>query len=151
MDKRLKELSINLPNGWGNISADNPNGPPAFIDNTIDDPGVLQISTAEYLSGAVPNPSLTDLVYLSKNLGLKNNFGTLQSEVSGNCTYGIFGCVQFSSPEFPHISIWHLSDGKNFIFATFICSTHPAQKQVNDVKAILSSIKKKSFWASLFG
>lgn len=151
MDQRLKKLNIKLPIYWVDISPDNPDGPPTFIDNTLDDPGVLQISTVEYVSGEIPNPSLTDLVYFSKNMGLKNNFGALQHEVSGNCSYGIFGCAQFSSSDFPHISVWHISDGKNFIIATFICSTYPAQKQVNDVKAVLTSIKRKSFLALLFG
>ncbi len=150
MDKRLKMLNINLPDGWEDISEDNPQGPPTFIDTTFGDSGVLQISTAEFLSGKIPNPSLTDLVDLSKNIGLKNEFGELQNEESGNCAYGTFGCAQFSSLKFPHISIWHISEGENFIFATFICSTVPTQKQVNDVKNILISIKRKSFLASLF-
>jgi len=151
MDKRLKKLNIKLPDGWEDISADNPNGPPTFIDVIIDDSGVLQISTAEYLSGKLPKPSLADLVDLSKNIGLKNEFGDLQNEISGECSYGIFGSAQFSNPQFPHASIWHISDGKNFIFATFICSKVPDQKQVNDVKNILTSIKRKSILISLFG
>jgi len=140
----MKKLNIKLPNGWRDISADNPNGPPTLLIKLLGDSRVLQISTAEFLSGKIPNPSLADLVGLSKNIGLKNKFGDLQSEESGNCSYGIFGCVQFSSNEFPHSSIWHLSDGKNFIFATFICSKAPDQRQVNDVKTILTSIKRKS-------
>jgi hypothetical protein len=111
----------------------------------------LQISAAEFLSGKIPNPSLTDLINLSKNIGLKNDFGDLQNEESGNCSYGIFGNVKFSSLRFPHISIWHISDGKNFIFATFICSKVPNQRQVKNVKYILTSIKRKSFLESLLG
>jgi hypothetical protein len=151
MDKRLKKLNIKLPHSWEDISADNPQGPPTFIDKAFGDIGVLQISTAEFLSGKIPNPSLMDLIDLSRNIGLKNEFGDLQNEESGNCSYGIFGCVQFSSPRFPHSSIWHISDGENFIFATFICSKVPDQKQINDVKNILTSIKRNSLFVSLFG
>ena len=79
MDKRLKNLEITLPNNWEDISEDNPNGPPTFIHNGIDNSGVLQISTAEFLTGKVPNPSLNDLVDLSKNIGIKNDFGDLQN------------------------------------------------------------------------
>ncbi|WDF76224.1 hypothetical protein ACFGVS_27810 [Mucilaginibacter sp. AW1-7] len=43
MDKRLKNLEIKLPDNWNDISEDNPNGPPTFIDDTIDNSGVLQI------------------------------------------------------------------------------------------------------------
>ncbi len=151
MDKRLRSLEIKLPDSWKDISADNPNGPPTFIDDTIDDSGVLQISTAEFLSGRIPNPSLSDLIELSKNIGLKNEFGALQNEMSGKCDYGIFGYAQFSNPQFPYTSIWHVSDGRNFIFATFICSTVPNQQHIDHVKDILTSIKRKSWLTSLFG
>jgi hypothetical protein len=151
MDKRLKNLSIKLPNNWKDVSADNPNGPPTFINNTIDISGVLQISTAEFLSGKIPNPDLSDLIDLSRNIGLKNGFGDLQNEVSGNCIYGTFGYVEFSNPRFPYTSIWHISDGENFIFATFICSIVPNREHVEDVKNILTSIRRRSLLGSLFG
>jgi|GEM_PF-1563556 len=146
MDKRLKNLEIRLPDNWNDISEDNPNGPPTFIDDTIDNSGVLQISTAEFLSGKIPNPGLSDLSELSKNMGVKNNFGELQNEISGKCDYGIFGYAQFSNPQFPYASIWHISDGQNFIFATFICSIAPDQKHVDDVFNILISIKRNDSW-----
>jgi len=148
MDKRLKNLNIKLPYDWQDISADNPNGPPTFTNMAIADSGVLQISLAEYLSGKFPNPRLSDLVDLSKNIGLKNEFGDLQSEASGNCAYGLFGSAQFSNHNFPHISIWHLSDGKNFVFATLICTKAPDQKQLNEVNDILMSMKRKPFLMS---
>jgi len=151
MDKRLKNLSLKLPDGWKDVSEDNPNGPPTFINDTIDNSGILQISTAEFLSGRIPNPSLSDLIDLSKNVGLKNGFGDLQNEVSGHCDYGTFGYAQFSNSESPYTSIWHISDGQNFIFATFICSIAPSQKHIDDVENILTSIKRKSWLVSLFG
>ncbi len=150
MDKRLKSLEIKLPDNWEDISADNPNGPPTFIDDTIDNSGVLQISTAEFLSGKMPNPGVADLIELSKNIGLKNEFGDLQNEISGKCDYGMFGYAQFSNSRFPYTSIWHITDGQNFIFATFICSTVPNQEHIDDVKDILTSIKRKSWLTSLF-
>ncbi len=150
MDKRLKNLEITLPNNWEDISEDNPNGPPTFIHNGIDNSGVLQISTAEFLTGKVPNPSLNDLVDLSKNIGIKNDFGDLQNVKSGNCDYGIYGSAQFSNCQFPLCSIWHISDGQNFIFATFICSTAPNKEHVDEVINILTSIKRKSWLKSLW-
>ena len=151
MDKRLKNLDIKLPNNWKEISEDNPNGPPTFIDYTIDNSGILQISTAEFLSGKIANPSPTDLIDLSKNIGLKNGFGDLQEENSGNCGYGTFGCAHFSNSRFPYSSIWHISDGQNFIFATFICSTSPNTEHVEAVTNILKSIKRKPWLKSLWG
>jgi hypothetical protein len=151
MDKRLKSLEIKLPDNWKDISADNPNGPPTFIDDTVGNSGILQISTAEFLSGKIPNPDASDLIELSKNIGLKNGFGDIKDEKSGNCSYGIFGYVHFSNSRFPYTSIWHISDGQNFIFATFLCSTMPDQKHIDDVINILTSVKRKSWLMSLFG
>lgn len=151
MDKRLKSLNITLPDNWKDISVDNPNGPPTFIDETIENSGVLQISVVEFLSGTIPNPIPSDLIELSKNTGLKKSAGNLQHEESGKCNYGIYGYAQYSNPQFPYAAIWHISDGRNFIFATFICSTEPSKKHINDVFNILTLIKRKSWMASLFG
>lgn len=150
MDKRLNKLRIRFPKGWKDISMENPVGPPTFVNEIIKESGVLQISTAEFLTGKFPNPSLADLIDLSRNVGLKNEFGRLENEESGNCKYGIFGNVQFSRPDLPHISIWHLSDGKDFVFATFIRTSLPDQEHINEVKDILTSFKKNSFFKSLF-
>lgn len=150
MDQRLNKLHINFPEGWIDVSEENPDGPPTFINENIDDSGVLKISTAEYVSGEIPNPSPADLVDLSKGVGFENEFGKLESEESGSCGYGIFGYAQFSRPDFRYISVWHLSDGKNFIFATFICGNVPEQEHINEVRGILTSIKRNSFFRSLF-
>src|SRR5258708_25705778 len=127
MDNRLKKLQIKFSDGWKDISKENPDSPPTFINDELDESGVLQISTAEYISGQTPNPNFLDLINLSKNVGLKNEFGIPCHEESGNCEYGKYGFVEFSRPDFPYIAVWLLSDGKNFIFATFICAAQPDQ------------------------
>jgi len=150
MDKRLNKIQIGFSKGWKDISKENPDGPPTFINYEIEDSGVLQISIAEYISGQEPNPNFSDLIYLSKNIGLKNEFGIARHEESGNCGYGKYGFVEFSRSDFPYTAVWHLSDGKNFIFATFICAAQPDPKQIGDVKDILTSIRKSSFFSSFF-
>ena len=150
MDKRLNKIRIGFSKGWKDISKENPNGPPTFINYEIEDSGVLQISTAEFIGGQKPNPNFSDLINLSKNIGLKNEFGIVRHEESGNCGYGKYGFVEFSRSDFPYIAVWHLSDGKNFIIATFICATQPNPKQIGDVRNILTSIRKSSFFGSFF-
>jgi hypothetical protein len=150
MDKRLNKLNISFPDGWKDISNENPDGPPTFINENINETGVLQISTTDFIGGKLPNPNLADLIELSKKAGIKNEFGELEYEESGNCEYGIYGYAQFSRTDFPYISIWHLSDGKNFIFSTFICGSFPEQDHIDEVKGILKSIKRKTFLGSLF-
>jgi hypothetical protein len=87
MKVKIKKLKIKFPNGWIDISDKNPDGPPTFIDGKLEEPGVLQISTAEYISGALPDPDYDDLIALSKKIGLKNEFGKISREESGSCTY----------------------------------------------------------------
>jgi len=141
-NKKLNMLQIGLPNHWVDISSENPDGPSTYINELYDEPGVLQISFSEYLKGEKPKPNYYDLIELSKNVGEKQEFGTLQITSSGDCNFGKYGVVQFSSTKFPYISVWHISDGQNFIFATFICSKSPSKDDINDVKRILTSIKK---------
>jgi len=145
MDKRLKNIRISFPEGWSDISSQNPDGPPTFIHGRLEEPGVLQISIAQYVSGKKPNPDFTDLISLSEKIGLKNNFGQITHKVADNCKYGKYGKVEFAGSAFPYIAVWHLSNGKDFIFATFICSKIPVESEKNDVESILLSIRPKRF------
>jgi len=146
MDSRLKKLKINFPNGWTDVSRENPDGPPTFIDARLNEPGVLQISFAEYVSGQRPNPNYADLIDLSGSTGLKNNFGKIIKKDSGNCKFGKYGTVEFSGTDFPFISVSHLSNGKDLVFSTYICSRNPHESEINDVKVILTSIKRRTFF-----
>ncbi|HEX9513241.1 MAG TPA: hypothetical protein VF939_22275 [Puia sp.] len=105
MDKRLEKLRISFSDGWKNISHENPEGPPTFIKEASEEPGVLQISTAEYLGGEHPNPTFSDLIELSEKTGLNNQFGNIQNKETGNCKYGKYGFVEFARPNFPYIAV----------------------------------------------
>jgi hypothetical protein len=147
MDNRLRKIKITFPSGWVDISNENPEGPPTFINGNLEEPGVLQISTADYLSGEKPFAEFEGLISLSENAGLRNEFGEVIIKESGDCKFGKYGFVQFSRPDFPFITVWHLTNGKDFIFSTFICSNLPEQKDVDEVKTILKSIKRKGFFS----
>lgn len=151
MDKRLSKLKITLPEGWKDSGPLEPGAPPAFTNERMGSSGILQISTAGWVSGKVPNPDFSDLVDLSKKAGLGRGFGAVVAEESGVCACGTFGNAQFATPDVPFISIWHLSDGRNFIFATFICTNMPGEQDMAEVKEILVSIRKRSFFSTLFG
>ena len=110
----------------------------------MNEPGVLQISIAEYVKGEKPNPNNEDLMAMSENIGVKNKFGEIINRYSGSCKFGKYGMVEFSSFNFPYISVWHLSNGKDFVFSTFICSKTPENSEINEVKEILLTMKKKS-------
>ena len=145
MDIRLKKFKIDFPNGWTDVSGENPDGPPTFVDSRLDEPGVLQISIVEYILGQKPNPNHDDLIDLSENVGSRNNFGEVIKKESGNCNFGRYGTVEFAGTDFPYISVSHLSNGKDFVFSTFICCRSPDISEINDVKSILTSIKRRTF------
>src|SRR5579885_1734593 len=116
MDIRLKKLKINLPSHWAEISDENPDGPPTFINSKLEDPSVLQISLAEYVRGEKPNPDYNDLIQLSESVGIKHQFGEIKEKDFGDCKFVKYAYVQFSRIDFPYIIVWHLSNGKDFIF-----------------------------------
>lgn len=138
-----KKIKIRLPNNWEDISNRNGNGPPTFIIGNKNEPGVLQISFVEYTGGVKPNPDFNDLLILSENIGQKNEFGQVTGKSSGPCKFGKYGTVEFTGTDFPYISVWHLSNGKDFVFATFICSQNPTAAELTDVKTIITNIKRK--------
>lgn len=142
---RLKDLKITLPQDWIDASDQNPDGPPTFINESYEAPGILQISKADFIRGKVPNPSYEDLISLSENIGSKNEFGNITNRESGVCSFGKFGVVEFSGDRFPFSCIWHLSDGKDFIFATFICSEQPSVKEIDDARKIILTIRHNRF------
>ncbi len=146
MDNRLKKLVISFPKGWVDVSEENPGGPPTFISELIEPSGVLQISSAAYLSGALPNPDMNALLELSRKAGVANGYGKLNHEESGICSFGMYGFVQFGRPDFPYIAVWHLTNGKDFIFSTFICPASPRIEQVNDVHQILTTLRRRNIF-----
>jgi len=142
VNRKLNKLAVGLPKHWIDVSDENADGPPTFINELYEEPGVLQISFLEYVKGEKPDSKYQDLIELSKNIGEKNEFGVVQNVASGDCDFGKYGFAQFSSLKFPYISVWHLTDGRDFILSTFICSKIPEKNEVSEVELILTSLKK---------
>ena len=141
-----KILDVWLPDEWANISDQYPNGPVTMV---WDDPlavGVFQVSTAEYTGGAEPRPSEADLIKLAVGFGEQHQFGRLIDSFSGKCVMGAFGTAVFkrteSTPtETPAYSqVWFLSNGLDFVFATFIGMQDPNAREVADAQRIAQGI-----------
>jgi hypothetical protein len=116
-------LQVRLLSNWVDFSKNNPNGPPTFFRTGTKDPGLLRISMyAEYRGGAIPNPTGEQLVDLAKGHGERQKSGELVETRSGTCALGVFGTAVFRSGKWPHAQLWYLSDGKDFVLATLLCS-----------------------------
>lgn len=132
----MKRLNVKLMPGWQQIA--NPDGPPTFLKGDADDGNPLQISHAEYLNGKIPNPKETDLIDLSKEQS--KNFGEVTKTDSGACAFGNFGMACFQSQQFSFSQVWHLSDGCDFIFVTYICDKKPDQQELLEVEQIIKEL-----------
>ncbi len=142
-----QNFTFNFPKNWNDISKENPEGPPTFVNGEYKEPGILQLT---YLKGGPPNPDFKQLISLSERVGINNFLGEIVERESGKCNFGQFGSVVVSNPHFSHLIVWHLSDGKDYVLATFICGNPPQRGEIDDAKAIILTLKKKSFWNRLF-
>jgi hypothetical protein len=100
------------------------------------------------MSGKLPNPSEQDLIDLSKKQ-VKDS-AQLIGTASGECVFGKFGAAIFRESEFPRCQVWHLSDGRDFIFVTYICEREPDDYEMRDVEEIVRRLTlgppRKPWW-----
>lgn len=140
-------LKIKLLTGWSEHN--NPDGPPTYCRALSESPGALQVSWAEYKGGKPPNPSPAALIRMAQEFGQKDDdFGELVETSSGTCDFGTMGTAIFRSPEHPRIQLWFLSNGRDFIMVTHICTTVPDPIEVREAQEIVRMLKigKKSKW-----
>jgi hypothetical protein len=145
-------IKITLLPGWIDVSKDVPKGPPTFLRESSECSGALQVSQIEYAGGQVPNPSEQDLIKMSCGFGHGKdvNFGEIIKSYSGDCTFGKFGTAIYQSQEFPRSQIWHLSNGRDFILVTHICSEVPDTQELDEVDRIVKMLTlgppRKPWW-----
>jgi hypothetical protein len=134
-----KRLQVRLLPNWA--QADNPDGPVTFYRCDSGDSGSLQVSLyAEYMGGKVPNPSPDDLIELAQDHGQRHNAGELVGTHSGACDLGSFGAVVFRSAECPRFQLWYLSNGRDFVLATHICTVEPEAAEVFEAQQIVDML-----------
>ena len=128
-------LKIQLCNDWSPRS-DLP-GPAAF--SRQGSTGTFQVSWAEYRADKPLRPLDNEGIrQFAVNHGVE--FGELVDSSSGACGFGIFGTAVFRSEKFPRTQIWILTNGRDHILATHICSEVPAPAEVAEVQQIASSL-----------
>jgi hypothetical protein len=135
-----KKLTFTLVPGWEDISQENPEGPPTFIRSGESATGVLQISIQSiYDSGPEPNPTTGDLIRLCEHVaGLQE--ATVIEHSSGNCDLGTYGSVIAKSVELSRMQIWTLSNGRDFVLATYLCPEEPDPAESSEAEMIVKRI-----------
>jgi hypothetical protein len=142
------QLKVKPLPGWSDHSKWNPDGPPTYLRDLSDEPGPLQISFLEYLSGSIPNPTVNDLIQLASEHASKFESGEVVSTESGDCALGRYGSATIRSSEFELMRIWYLSDGLSFVLATYICPTLPNPPELEEAEKIVLSVslQQRPWW-----
>ncbi len=139
-----KKLKFWLPDDWATV--ENPDGPLTACWQVPEAVGAFQVSTAEYTKGPEPHLSEADLMELANGFGQRNNWGELANSSSGKCIMGSFGTASFRRtksmpPDTPeYCQVWFLSNGLDFVFATFIAMQPPDGREVAAAQRIAEGI-----------
>jgi hypothetical protein len=140
-------LKIELPEGW--TQRKTRDCPTTFCRQTSSN--VFQVSWAEYRGKkSLPNATPDSLKAMAMNLGEKSGFGSVVESGGGPCGYGTFGSVVFRNPQHPRVQVWFISDGRDYIMATYICDREPESDELTDVQQIAKSLalgpEHKPWW-----
>jgi hypothetical protein len=98
---------------------------------------VLEIYLMLYKKGPPPNPSAVDLIKLVQKEGEKKELKDLQRIESGKCPFGIYASNIFFSKKDGYIKLWYLSNGRDFIYATYQTTVKPNSQLDGELKFIV--------------
>lgn len=135
------QLKVDLLPGWEDITHENPGGPPTFVRTAQDAAGVLQMSIqALHESGPEPNPTYAELIRLSEHVAQVQEAAIAQ-RYWGDCDFGKFGCIVGRSEELQQIQIWTISNGGDFVLATYLCLEQPSAQEIEQAETIVKTVK----------
>lgn len=145
-----EKLQVKLFPDWTDYSYKNPHGPVTFIKRSCKTLNPLQISYALYKNGKVPNLGYDELLKMCMDFGAKFEYGNCLGRCYGECAFGKYASAIFKVNDFPWYQIWHLSNGKDFIFATYICEDKPDDIVLEEAHEIVVNldikIEKTHWW-----
>ncbi|SHH09600.1 hypothetical protein [Massilia sp. CF038] len=135
-------LSLVLAPNWEDISSGNPDGPATFAPADSDCDAALQISIhAEYTGGVIPDPTPAQLVTLAERVIERNGEADIRGRATGECAIGTYGTVLASTDEAAWFQIWFLSNGKDFVLASFISSEEPTDEQASQASWMVENLQ----------
>jgi hypothetical protein len=136
-----KTLTVSLPAGWEDISHENPEGPPTFVRSGENATGVLQVSIQSiYESGPEPNPDYGDLIRLCEHVANLQE-AEITQRYWGECALGTFGSVIAQSTELPSMQIWTLTNGRDFVLATYLCPEQADPEESAQAESIVKQVQ----------
>jgi hypothetical protein len=147
-----ERLQVKLFPNWTDYSKNNPEGPLTYINTECKTINPMQITYAIYNKGKNPNSSLEDLVKMNTEFGEKHEL-TIINSCTGNCTFGKYATAIWGSDSFQWFQIWHLTNGKDFIFVIYICEIKPESRILDEAHSIVLNLnirfESKPWWKLL--
>lgn len=122
---------------------------PTFMRKHRENENALQISWISIPKDKSVQMNLEEFaIEWAKSIG-----GVVEQTTNGIAKYGKFGSAIFKAREFPYCQVWMVSDGANFLSATFICSHFPSDNDLREVHEMVLSLRpdaatqpKKRWW-----
>lgn len=116
----LGGVSLSAPSSWRDISSQEGHGTLTLADPEVGI-GALQISSALYRSGPLPQPSEHELLSLVHEFGQLRDLGTPEDESTFTEASLVGAGASFHSGD-DFIRVWYVSDGSSFALMTYVCS-----------------------------
>jgi hypothetical protein len=131
-------LKIQLPTNW--YQCQSQQGPTSF--HRHDSTSAFQVSSAEYKGEQALSKRGTDeLKQMAIGFGRKTGFGeNVVESAGGPCAFGNFGTAVFRSVSHPRTQVWIITDGRDHILATHICSDEPDPVEVQETQEMARSL-----------
>lgn len=133
------DLLAELPDGWGEITDELPDPDSPLTLAKENGVGALQFSSARYLSGELPNPTLLDLQRFLEDKAVQESWGNPISLETGTRSL-MFATGEYRIGEV-YMRAWYLSDGLNFVFATYNCDWDERVRERKDVDSIVATLE----------
>lgn len=133
-------ITVDVPDAWDDITelveADDP---PWSLADPCDGVGALQFSIGLFREGSDPEVGSDDLAEMleefAANRGFEGEFDRV--ELSGDLSHA---AASFADSD-DFIRVWYLSDGRNVVLATYVCSWDDRDCEAEERDAVIRSIR----------
>lgn len=140
----IKEiLEVKLFPDWVDYYNKSKRGYFTYIKKSCKTINPLQISYLLYKDGKMPNPTFDDLLKMCIEFGTKYKCDLCLGKCYGECVFGRYASAIFKTNEFQWYQVWHLSNGKDFMFVTYICEDKPEDYVLEEAHEIVMNLNLK--------
>ena len=130
--------------GWE--EADNPDGP-FTLSRPDHENGVIQVSAQLYTRGQRPGAGPDDVRDLARSAAERDGFEVIDT-ISGRCPFGSYAVARCRSAQFARAQFWYLTNGDDFIFATYLAAAadEAELRQAETIIFNLGLSKPRPWW-----